>query len=64
MVTDGTAGTTDGPGLADLINQAQSQTGDSSSRAFYVAARLYNSGSVDLTNLDNGKIVKSLKLEP
>ena len=54
MITDGTAGTSAGPGLAGLINQAQAALGDSSSRAFYGAARLYNSGSADYSNLDDG----------
>jgi hypothetical protein len=54
MITDGVAGTSEGPGLAGLINQAQSDINDSSARAFYAAARLYNSGSADYSNLDNG----------
>lgn len=43
MVREGTAGTNDGDGLAQCINE--SGKGDVS--AFYIAARLYNSGSVD-----------------
>lgn len=54
MIQDGTAGTSAGPGLAALINQAQSALNDSSSRVFYGAARLYNSGSADYSNLGNG----------
>ena len=54
MITDGTAGTSAGPGLATLLNQAQAAISDSSSRAFYAAGRLYNSGSADYSNLDDG----------
>lgn len=43
MISDGTAGTDAGPGLAGLINTA---TG-TDSQAFYQAARMYNSGSID-----------------
>ncbi|KAA6411965.1 MAG: hypothetical protein FRX48_04115 [Lasallia pustulata] len=43
MVSEGTAGTADGDGLAQCINE--SGAGDVS--AFYKAARIYNSGSVD-----------------
>lgn len=43
MVREGTAGTEDGDGLAQTINQA----GVSDVSAFYRAARIYNSGSVD-----------------
>ncbi|KAH8601169.1 hypothetical protein B0O99DRAFT_608181 [Bisporella sp. PMI_857] len=54
MVRDGTAGTASGDGLAQTINQATAQFGVTRSRAFYIAARLYNSGSVDPSN-DLGK---------
>ena len=43
MVREGTAGTNDGDGLAQCINE--SRKGDVT--AYYIAARLYNSGSVD-----------------
>ena len=43
MVSDGTAGTASGDGLAQNINES----GASDVTAFYIAARLYNSGSVD-----------------
>ena len=43
MTREGTAGTRDGDGLAQCINQS----GKGDARAFYIAARLYNSGSVD-----------------
>ena len=42
MIREGTAGTHDGDGLAQVINQA----GDQNVKAFYRAARLYNSGSI------------------
>jgi len=47
MVREGTAGTNDGDGLAQTINQATNTYSVTKSRAFYIAARLYNSGSVD-----------------
>lgn len=43
MISDGTAGTADGAGLAGCLNTA---TG-TDSQAFYQAARIYNSGSID-----------------
>ena len=72
MVADGTEGTNDGDGLAQVIhsffddlvklalgfanlskviNQASARFGVTGSRAFYIAARLYNSGSVDPSNI-------------
>ncbi|OAQ64366.1 glycoside hydrolase [Pochonia chlamydosporia 170] len=51
MISEGTAGTNDGDGLANCINEAG--TGDVS--AFYRAARIYNSGSISSTGqLQNG----------
>ena len=43
MVREGSAGTNDGDGLAQCINES----GKDDATAFYIAARLYNSGSVD-----------------
>jgi len=43
MVTDGTAGTPDGDGLAQSINTS----GWGTDADFYRAARLYNSGAID-----------------
>lgn len=43
MVREGSAGTATGDGLAQCINQS----GSSGATAFYKAARIYNSGSVD-----------------
>ncbi|KAH8904705.1 hypothetical protein BR93DRAFT_960804 [Coniochaeta sp. PMI_546] len=43
MIREGTAGTSSGDGLANCINQA----GTSADQAFYKAARIYNSGSID-----------------
>lgn len=54
MISDGTAGTPSGAGLAGLIDQAQSSIGASTAQVFYAAARLYNSGSVNYNNLDDG----------
>ncbi|OJI99639.1 hypothetical protein ASPVEDRAFT_81235 [Aspergillus versicolor CBS 583.65] len=43
MIEDGTAGTSDGDGLKQCLAQA----GGTDSSAYYAAARIYNSGSVD-----------------
>jgi hypothetical protein len=51
MISEGTAGTNDGDGLANCLNNA----GRNDVSAFYRAARLYNSGSVSNTGqLQNG----------
>ncbi|CEJ90125.1 hypothetical protein VHEMI05929 [[Torrubiella] hemipterigena] len=51
MISEGTAGTNDGDGLANCINQS----GKSDVSAYYRAARIYNSGSVSSTGkLQNG----------
>ncbi|KAK5071246.1 hypothetical protein LTR64_007750 [Lithohypha guttulata] len=62
MIQDGVGGTQAGAGLAGCLNdvvaaaQAAGATGmdGSNSQVYYQAARFYNSGSVDTTNLDNG----------
>ena len=54
MIQDGTAGTPYGPGIQQLYAQAKAATGDAGARSYYAAARLYNSGSVDYSNLNNG----------
>ncbi|KAL7905246.1 hypothetical protein GGI35DRAFT_483742 [Trichoderma velutinum] len=54
MINDGVAGTSEGPGLQHLLSQAQGQVHNDGSQAYYAASRLYNSGSADYTNLDNG----------
>jgi len=54
MVIDGTAGTKYGPGLEQLLHQTSAVIGGPRARAYYAAARLYNSGSVDYHNLNNG----------
>ncbi|RAO69016.1 uncharacterized protein BHQ10_005028 [Talaromyces amestolkiae] len=46
MIIDGTQGTADGDGLVQCINQYGN---------IYEAARCYNSGSVDSSNLNNGE---------
>lgn len=43
MIREGSAGTSSGDGLAQCINQS----GSSGATAFYKAARIYNSGSID-----------------
>ncbi|CRG91587.1 hypothetical protein PISL3812_08637 [Talaromyces islandicus] len=43
MISDGTAGTEAGAGLAGCLNTATGQ----GAQAFYQAARIYNSGSID-----------------
>ncbi|RFU72700.1 glycoside hydrolase [Trichoderma arundinaceum] len=45
MITDGTAGTDSGDGLANCINES----GSNDVSAFYRAARIYNSGSISST---------------
>ena len=50
MISDGAAGTATGDGLAQCLNQA----GTSDVSAYYRAARIYNSGSVDKSG-DLGK---------
>ncbi|KIM95740.1 hypothetical protein OIDMADRAFT_133358 [Oidiodendron maius Zn] len=54
MIKDGTFGTSSGAGLKQLLTQARSAIKDNGSRSFYAAARLYNSGSADYSDLDNG----------
>lgn len=54
MITDGTAGTSAGDGLQQTLATTSSNYGGVGSAAYYAAARLYNSGSVDYTNLGNG----------
>lgn len=54
MISDGSAGTSSGDGLQQTLSQARGATGDNGSRAYYAAARIYNSGSADYSNLDNG----------
>lgn len=46
MIIDGTQGTADGDGLVQCINQYGN---------IYEAARCYNSGAVDASNLNNGE---------
>jgi hypothetical protein len=53
MIRDGTAGTADGDGLQQLLPRAQQELGDTSARSYYAAARYYNSGSLDPSNLNN-----------
>lgn len=54
MVNDGTAGTSSGSGIEQLYAQTSSYLGAQDAQAYYAAARLYNSGSVNYSNLDDG----------
>lgn len=54
MIRDGTSGTSSGDGLKQTLAKAQQATGDNGSRKHYTAARIYNSGSADYSNLNNG----------
>lgn len=45
MIREGTAGTSSGEGLAELINTASKQGATGTGLPFYAAARLYNTGS-------------------
>ncbi|KAI0204421.1 hypothetical protein F4808DRAFT_342192 [Astrocystis sublimbata] len=54
MINDGTAGTPAGDGLQQTLGTASGNYGGSDAAAYYAAARLYNSGSIDYTNLNNG----------
>ncbi|RFU82191.1 lysozyme-like domain [Trichoderma arundinaceum] len=54
MINDGVSGTSEGDGLQQLLSQAEGQVNNDGSQAYYAAARLYNSGSADYSNLDNG----------
>jgi hypothetical protein len=54
MISDGTAGTSSGDGLKQLLAQAEGVLSVTNAQAFYATARLYNSGSADYTNLDDG----------
>ncbi|TWU70910.1 hypothetical protein ED733_000060 [Metarhizium rileyi] len=53
MIRDGVAGTSSGDGLRQTLARTKDVVGDNS-RAVYAAARMYNSGSVDYNNLNNG----------
>jgi hypothetical protein len=46
MIKDGTTGTADGDGLEQLLEQAVSKYGADGATEYYIAARMYNSGSV------------------
>lgn len=53
MIRQGAAGTGDGEGLKQILETTSVEAGGMIERAFYAAARKYNSGSVDYTNLNN-----------
>jgi hypothetical protein len=52
MIHQGTAGTSTGEGLKQVLDTTSGVVGGMNERAFYAAARKYNSGSVDYTNLN------------
>ncbi|GAW17979.1 hypothetical protein ANO14919_074480 [Xylariales sp. No.14919] len=54
MISDGVAGTSSGDGLKQTLATTVSHYGSIQPAAYYAAARLYNSGSVDYTNMGNG----------
>ncbi|KHO00607.1 Lysozyme-like domain protein [Metarhizium album ARSEF 1941] len=56
MIDDGVGGTASGDGLKQLLAKARGDIGAGSDdgRVYYTAARLYNSGKADYTNLDLG----------
>ncbi|VUC24327.1 unnamed protein product [Clonostachys rosea] len=54
MIRDGSTGTSSGDGLKQTFAKTSKVIGSSGSRALYAAARMYNSGSVDYANLNNG----------
>lgn len=54
MIVDGTQGTQYGPGLVQLLNDANG-TPKMSGGNLWKALREYNSGSVDSSNLSNGE---------
>jgi hypothetical protein len=55
MIVDGTAGTSHGDGLKQTLAQAVDHLGNGkNARAYYGAARIYNSGKIDWNNLNDG----------
>ncbi|GAP87688.1 putative lysozyme-like domain [Rosellinia necatrix] len=54
MIRDGTAGTSSGEGLKQILVKTVAHYGSYQPAAYYAAARLYNSGSVDYAHLENG----------
>lgn len=54
MIKDGVVGTAHGDGLRGTLNKAIARVGSKTAQAYYIAARIYNSGSVDWANLNNG----------
>lgn len=54
MITDGTAGTATGDGLQQTLAATSASLGNADAQAVYAAARMYNSGSVNYSNLNDG----------
>ena len=47
MIQQGTAGTSSGPGLQQILSQASLSSGGTvNAQHFYITARMYNSGAV------------------
>lgn len=55
MIRDGTSGTSSGDGVKQTIAKAAKDTNDNSVRKFYAGARVYNSGSANYGNLNDGR---------
>lgn len=53
MINDGVAGTASGDGLRQTLGTTSANYGGIQPAAYYAAARLYNSGSVDYSNMGN-----------
>lgn len=54
MIRDGSSGTSAGDGLKQCFAKTKAKIGTGGAQAMYAAARMYNSGSVDYDNLNNG----------
>ena len=55
MIEDGTLGTKDGDGLKQTLAKSAEHIGNGKSpRAYYAAARMYNSGRVNWDDLNDG----------
>ena len=54
MIRDGTSGTSSGDGLKQCLAKTSAVVGTKNGRAYFGAARMYNSGSVNYSNLNQG----------
>lgn len=55
MIKDGTNGTASGDGLKQCFAKAAAAINNKGARAYYAAARMYNSGSVTYSNMNDGR---------